>query len=96
MGYCGSGVSLSSYFGTRLGQRIAGLPEGETPLTFGPVPDKTLLFRESLVSGSFDPVLPDERPLFQLTVDFLMPDKPVTAIDGTGPNPDCQQGFFSG
>ena len=36
MGYCGSGVSLSSYFGTRLGQRIAGLPEGETPLTLVP------------------------------------------------------------
>ncbi len=33
MGYCGSGVSLSSYFGTKLGQRIAGLAEGETPLT---------------------------------------------------------------
>jgi len=24
---------LSSYFGTKLGQRIAGLAEGETPLT---------------------------------------------------------------
>ena len=33
MGYRGSGVSLSSYFGTKLGQRIAGLAEGETPLT---------------------------------------------------------------
>ena len=33
MGYCGSGVSLSSYFGTKLGQRVAGLAEGKTPLT---------------------------------------------------------------
>ena len=32
MGYCGSGVSLSSYFGTKLGQRLAGLPKGNTVL----------------------------------------------------------------
>jgi len=32
MGYCGSGVSLSSYFGAKMGQRIAGLPEGRTAL----------------------------------------------------------------
>ena len=42
MGYCGSGVSLSSYFGTRLGQRIAGLPEGETPLTLVPFQTRPL------------------------------------------------------
>ena len=52
MGYCGSGVSLSSYFGTRLGQRIAGLPEGETPTDFGPVPDKTLLFESRFLAPS--------------------------------------------
>ena len=33
MGYCGSGVSLSSYFGTKLGQRLAGLSKGNTVLT---------------------------------------------------------------
>jgi len=33
MGYCGSGVSLSSYFGTKLGQRISGLSQGKTVLT---------------------------------------------------------------
>jgi glycine/D-amino acid oxidase-like deaminating enzyme len=33
MGYCGSGVSLSSYFGTKLGQRISGLIQGNTVLT---------------------------------------------------------------
>ena len=33
MGYCGSGVSLSSYFGTKLGQRISGLSQGNTVLT---------------------------------------------------------------
>jgi glycine/D-amino acid oxidase-like deaminating enzyme len=32
MGYCGSGVSLASYFGTRLGQQILGKPEGRTAL----------------------------------------------------------------
>ena len=32
MGYCGSGVSLASYFGAKMGQRIAGLPEGKTAL----------------------------------------------------------------
>ena len=31
-GYCGSGVSLASYFGTRLGQQILGKPEGRTAL----------------------------------------------------------------
>ena len=33
MGFCGEGVSLSSYFGTKLGQRLAGVPEGNTVLT---------------------------------------------------------------
>ena len=33
MGYCGSGVALSSYFGTKLGQRLAGLPQGDTIFT---------------------------------------------------------------
>ena len=33
MGYCGSGISLSSYFGTKLGQRISGLIHGNTVLT---------------------------------------------------------------
>ncbi len=33
MGYCGSGVSLSSYFGTKLGQRLSGLIQGNTVLT---------------------------------------------------------------
>ena len=28
MGYCGSGVALASYFGTRLGQQVLGLEEG--------------------------------------------------------------------
>ena len=32
MGYCGSGVSLGSYFGTRLAQQILGKPEGRTGL----------------------------------------------------------------
>ena len=33
MGYCGSGICLSSYFGTKLGQRLAGLPQGNTIFT---------------------------------------------------------------
>jgi glycine/D-amino acid oxidase-like deaminating enzyme len=32
MGYCGSGVTLASYFGTRIGQQIAGKAEGKTAL----------------------------------------------------------------
>src|SRR5262245_49505679 len=32
MGYCGSGVSLASYFGMRIGQQVLGLKEGRTAL----------------------------------------------------------------
>lgn len=32
MGYCGSGVSLATYFGMRIGQQVLGKPEGKTPL----------------------------------------------------------------
>ncbi len=32
MGYCGSGVSLASYFGMRIGQKLLGLAEGGSPL----------------------------------------------------------------
>ncbi len=31
MGYCGSGVSLATYFGMRVGQKLLGRPEGRTP-----------------------------------------------------------------
>jgi glycine/D-amino acid oxidase-like deaminating enzyme len=33
MGYCGSGVSLASYFGTKIGQQVLGLSDGDSPLT---------------------------------------------------------------
>jgi glycine/D-amino acid oxidase-like deaminating enzyme len=32
MGYCGQGVPLAPYFGMRIGQQMAGLPEGRTAL----------------------------------------------------------------
>ena len=32
MGYCGQGVPTATYFGMRIGQQIAGLPEGATAL----------------------------------------------------------------
>ena len=32
LGYCGSGVALSSYFGTRIGQQLLGRAEGQTGL----------------------------------------------------------------
>jgi len=32
MGYCGSGASLASYFGMRMGQQLLGLKEGRTAL----------------------------------------------------------------
>ena len=30
MGYCGSGVSMASYLGMRVGQQVLGLKEGQT------------------------------------------------------------------
>ena len=30
MGYCGSGVSMASYLGMRLGQKVLGMPDGQT------------------------------------------------------------------
>ena len=32
MGYCGSGITLSSYFGMRIGQKVLGTKEGDTEL----------------------------------------------------------------
>lgn len=32
MGYCGSGVSMASYLGKRLGQKVLGMAEGQTAL----------------------------------------------------------------
>ena len=32
MGYCGSGVSLASYLGSKIGQQVLGLAEGRTVL----------------------------------------------------------------
>jgi glycine/D-amino acid oxidase-like deaminating enzyme len=32
MGYCGSGVGMASYLGTRIGQQVLGLEEGRTAL----------------------------------------------------------------
>ena len=32
MGYCGSGITLSSYFGMRVGQKVLGTSEGKTEL----------------------------------------------------------------
>ena len=32
MGYCGSGVSLATYFGMRVGQQVLGKAEGKTAL----------------------------------------------------------------
>ena len=36
MGYCGSGVSLASYFGTPLGQQVLGRPRAARPWTTSP------------------------------------------------------------
>ncbi|MBY8977066.1 FAD-binding oxidoreductase [Rhodobacteraceae bacterium NNCM2] len=36
MGYCGSGVSLSSYMGMKIGQQVLGLSEGASPLSETP------------------------------------------------------------
>jgi glycine/D-amino acid oxidase-like deaminating enzyme len=42
MGYCGSGISLSSYFGAKLGQKLAGLPEGRTSFDDLPFPTRPM------------------------------------------------------
>lgn len=40
MGYCGSGVSMASYLGKRLGQKVLGLPEGKTAFDGLPHPTR--------------------------------------------------------
>jgi len=42
MGYCGSGVSMSSYLGMRMGQRMLGLAEGRTAFDELPFPTRPL------------------------------------------------------
>jgi glycine/D-amino acid oxidase-like deaminating enzyme len=42
MGYCGSGVSMASYLGMRLGQRVLGLAEGKTAFDDLPFPTRPL------------------------------------------------------
>ncbi|MAT88585.1 MAG: FAD-dependent oxidoreductase [Aestuariivita sp.] len=42
MGYCGSGVSMASYLGMRLGQKVLGLPEGKTAFDDLPFPTRPL------------------------------------------------------
>ena len=42
MGYCGSGISLATYFGARIGQQVLGKAEGRTPLDNIPFPTRPL------------------------------------------------------
>lgn len=42
MGYCGSGVSMASYLGMRLGQKVLGLEEGRTAFDGLPFPTRPL------------------------------------------------------
>jgi glycine/D-amino acid oxidase-like deaminating enzyme len=42
MGYCGSGISLATYFGMRIGQQVLGRAEGRTPLDNIPFPTRPL------------------------------------------------------
>jgi len=42
MGYCGSGVSMASYLGMRLGQKVLGRAEGRTALDNLPFPTRPL------------------------------------------------------
>jgi glycine/D-amino acid oxidase-like deaminating enzyme len=44
MGYCGQGVPLAPYFGMRIGQQIADLPEGRTALDGLPFPTRPYYF----------------------------------------------------
>ena len=52
MGYCGSGITLSSYFGMKIGQKLLGTNDGKTAfddLNFRPWPT---IMRSKLVLGS--------------------------------------------
>jgi glycine/D-amino acid oxidase-like deaminating enzyme len=40
MGYCGQGIPLATYYGTKLGRRVAGRPGGETALEGLPFPTR--------------------------------------------------------
>lgn len=42
MGYCGSGVSMASYLGMRLGQKVLDIPEGKTAFDDLPFPTRPL------------------------------------------------------
>ena len=42
MNYCGSGVSMASYLGMRMGQKVLGLPEGQTAFDGLPNPTRPL------------------------------------------------------
>ncbi|MEO1192818.1 MAG: FAD-binding oxidoreductase [Pseudomonadota bacterium] len=42
MGYCGAGVGLSSYLGMRCGQRVLGLPDGQTAFSAAPFQTRPL------------------------------------------------------
>lgn len=42
LGYCGSGVSMASYLGMRLGQKVLGMPDGQTALDGLPHPSRPL------------------------------------------------------
>jgi len=44
MGYCGSGVSMASYLGMRLGQKVLGLKEGKTAFDGLPFPTRPMYF----------------------------------------------------
>lgn len=44
MGYCGSGVSMASYLGMRLGQKVLGMPDGKTAFDNLPFPTRPLYF----------------------------------------------------
>lgn len=44
LGYCGSGVSMASYLGMRLGQKVLGLKEGETAFDGLPFQSRPLYF----------------------------------------------------
>ena len=44
MGYCGSGVSMASYLGMRMGQKVLGLKEGMTAFDGLPFPTRPLYY----------------------------------------------------
>ncbi len=68
MGYCGSGVSLATYFGMRVGQQVLGRDRGQDRARQRAVPDAADVHRQPVVPGAERVVVPDAGQAADLAV----------------------------